>query len=367
LEVPHEKHYLHDLRRRLAALDTPESVRNGNHSANGPIGSSVSAAAALKCVIEGLPDGDFTTNDLRERVKLSIGTTSKALRKLEREGLIERIPSPRPYRYRHLPRPRPDFTQAFMEAHGMMAAPDSSVSLRRLPLLANRALCGMTIEGIDLTGIVTDTASLYSGLPLHCPPPQALEPLTLAVLRGGGDFRAADRELGKAIREALATRRVLDRLPLGTSNRSALTDFCLPIEWLAFLEAHGEALVEAATQALGGELHPKEGDDEVAGRAIEETLGCLRAEGIAAQRDAEKGFLTGLDSADRDRVGLILRANIWEHAKKAELPVRKFYVKGMYRSAAGAVMRSGIGSPYGLSAARAEEIFLKTWGKSFFP
>jgi hypothetical protein len=48
LGLPYGKHYLHDLRRRLAALDCPGSVRSGNRSANGPIGSSVPAAAALK-------------------------------------------------------------------------------------------------------------------------------------------------------------------------------------------------------------------------------------------------------------------------------------------------------------------------------
>jgi DNA-binding MarR family transcriptional regulator len=58
---------------------------------NGPIGSSLSAAAALGFIIEGLPNGDFTTKDLRERFKLSTATMPKALRKLEREGSIERI------------------------------------------------------------------------------------------------------------------------------------------------------------------------------------------------------------------------------------------------------------------------------------
>jgi DNA-binding transcriptional ArsR family regulator len=170
LGLPCGKHYLHDLRRRLAALDSHGSFRSGNTSANGAKGPSLSAAAALGFVIEGLPEGDFTTSDLRGRVELSAGTMSKALRRLEREGLIERIPSPRPHRYHRLLRLHPDFALAFMEAHGM-TVPASAISLRRLPLLANRALCGMTIEGVDLTDTVAD---MTLAMPVsRCPVPRA--------------------------------------------------------------------------------------------------------------------------------------------------------------------------------------------------
>jgi hypothetical protein len=326
----------------------------------------LSAAAALEWIIEGLPDGDFTTKDLRGRFKLSTATMSKALRKLEREGLIARVPSPRPYRYRHLPRPHPDFTNAYMEAHGM-TAPESTLSLRRLPLLANRALCGMTIEGIDLADIVADMTSRYSGLALLCPPRRALEPLLLAVLHGSGDSRAVNRGVGRAIREALSTRRVLDNLSPGAANERALTEFCLPPEWVVLLESQGgvSALVEAVTQALGGELHPKEAG-EVADKAIEETLTRLRDEGIAAQYDTEKGLLYGLGPVDHERVGLILRTNLRELARKSDLPVRRFTARGLYRKAALEMTRTGR-SPSGPSAGRAADIFLKMWGKSASP
>jgi hypothetical protein len=363
LGLPGGKHYLHDLRRRLAALDCPESAHSENTSANGQKGSSLSAAVALRFTIEGLPEGDFTTSDLREHVRLSTGTMSKALRKLEGDGLIERIPSPRPHRYRRFPRPHPDFALAFMKAHGM-AAPASALSLRRLPLLANRTLCGMTIEGIDLADTVADMTSRYSGLALPCPPPKALEPMILAVLHGCSDVRTVNRELGKAIRQALAVRRVLDGLPPGAADERALTEFCLPPEWLALLESQGgiSAFAEAVTQALGGELHPKEAG-EVASKAIEETLTRLRAEGIAAQYDTEKGLLSGLGSVGQERVALILRSYVWEFARKSDLPVRKFTARGLYGKAALEMTRAGR-APSSPSEARATDFFLRMWGKS---
>ena len=82
--------------------------------------------------------------------------------------------------------------------------------------------------------------------------------------------------------------------PPGAVNESSLRAFCLPIEWLAFLGEQGgiTTFMEAVTQALGGELHPKEAD-KVADRAIEGTLERLRAEGIVVQYDAANGLLYG--------------------------------------------------------------------------
>jgi hypothetical protein len=145
----------------------------------------------------------------------------------------------------------------------------------------------------------------------------------LAVLHGGGDFRAAYRELGKAIREAFAVRRVLDGLPPGDANERALAEPCLPPKWLALLDEQGgiTTFIEAATQALGGELHTKEAS-EVADKVIEETIERLRAEGIAAQYDAAKGLLYGLGPVDHERVGLILRSYVRELARQSPSPRR---------------------------------------------
>jgi hypothetical protein len=147
-----------------------------------------------------------------------------------------------------------------------------------------------------------------------------------------------------------------------------LREFCLPIEWLSFLGEQGgiTTFIEAATQTLGGELHPKEAG-KVADKAIKVTIERLRDEGIAAQYDTEKGLLTEQGSADHERVGLILRANVRELAMKADLPVRRFTAKKLYGRAALQMTRSGMGSPSSPSEARATEIFLRMWGKSACP
>jgi len=295
----------------------------------------MTAAAALKLVIDKLPEAEFSTADLRERIHLRSATLSKALRALERHGVIERVPSPRPYRYRRKAQSRPDFTEVFMAAHGLYPSSPASLSLGHLPLLANRALCGLPVEGWALAEVTTDLTARYSGKALPALPLPALIPLLLAILNSGGDTRSAFRGLKTALQEAGAVTHCWSRIAPDEAKESTLAAFCLPEEWLALLTTQGGAgaFFEAATQALGGELYPVKAQD-IAEKAIREILKALTATGVTAVFDESKRLLTGLERVDVKAVEVMTRGMVVELARKASLPVRKVSVEELYRRAA---------------------------------
>lgn len=347
LGLPYGKHYFFDLRRRLASFDSSECVQNGNLSADWPIGSRLSAPAALKRAIMALPDDTFTTNELWHQTGLSIETMSKALRKLENEGVITRVSSTRPIKWRRCPQIRLDFTKVFMEIHGLIDPP-SSIPLRHLPILANRALCGKSIDGMELMKAVTDMASRYSRISLPLPPTRALEPFLLAVLKGAGDYRAVTRELEKVLREAKAIRGAFDRLSSKGGFPIPLAGFTMPHEWFSLFEQPGKisSFVEAITDALGAELHPKEAES-VTDQAIEKTLEELRNQGIAGRYDPLEKAMIDISPSFHDLALSILHDNIRKYVKKVDLPVRKFNVKELYRKVALEMVQDKIGGSAG--------------------
>lgn len=328
------KHYLHDIRHRLALLGWSGSVHYGNLSATGPIGSSVPAVNVLKMVIEELTTDVFSTNDLRNLCKMNKNAMSKALKQLEFEGIVERVSSSRPNKYRHLSKSAPDFIQVFMRIHEINAL-DCAISLRNLPLLANRVLCGKSIDAMDLTNAVTGMISRYSRVSLPLPPIRALEPFLLAVLKEAGDYRAVTRELEKVLREAKAIRRAFDRLSSKDGFPNPLAEFTMPHEWLALFEQPGKisTFVEAVTDALGAELHPKEAKS-VSDQAIEETIDDLKNQGIFGRYDTIKIAIIDVDPSFHDLVLSILHDNIRKYAMKVDLPVKKFNIKELYRKVA---------------------------------
>lgn len=278
-----------------------------------------------------LPEDTFTTNELRHLTNLSIGTMSKALLKLGDEGFIEQIPSTRPHKWRRGPNIRPDFTKIFIEVHGLID-PISSVSQGQIAILANRALCGMPINEVNIPSIVTDLTSRYARISLPTPPPRALEPFLLAVLKGAGDYRAVKRELEKVLREAKTIRRAFDRLTRKDGPKSPLEDYALPTEWISILEQPGRisSFIEAATDVLGAELHPTEAT-LVAEHAIKETIEEIKVQGITSRFDDSKNAIFDVDPSLYDYVIHILHDNIRRIVKKVDLPVRKFNVKELYR------------------------------------
>lgn len=331
LGLPYGKHYLHDLRRRIASLDAPRSVCSGNHSANGSIGSSLSSAVALKKVIEELPSKVFSTNDLRDRIQVSNSVMSKALKKLEVEGIVERVASSRPYRYRRLSKPCSDFTEVFMESHGMNVL-SSAISVRSLSLLANRALCGMTLEGINIPSLVTDLTSHYARISLPTPPRLAIEPFLLAVLKGGGDYRAIIRELEKSFREAKTVRRAFKRLACKDGLKSPLEDYALPTEWISVFEQPGRILsfVEAVTVAIGSEFYFREAE-MISEETIKITMEELRSQGLVDQYDSSKKAVIDIAPSFHDQVLAIIHHNIHKCVKMVDLPVRKYNTKDLYQ------------------------------------
>lgn len=348
LGLPFGKHYIHDLRHRLMSFDSPMGGKNGNLLADELIGSHLSASAALKMVIMRLPDDTFTTNELRHLTNLSSGTVSKCLRKLENESIIHRITSTsQPCTWRRFPPIRPDFTKVFMEIHGLFD-PKASIHLRHLTLLANRTLCGLSIEGEKFPSLVTDLTSRYTRLSLPIPPPRALDPFLLAVLKGAGDYRAVTRELEKALREAKVIRSASDRLACKACIQSPLEDFTIPHEWIAVFEQRGRisAFAEAVTVALGSEHHPKEAE-WVADEAIKMTIAELNNQGILSRYDASKKVIMDIDPSLHNYVHAILNNSIRENAKNVDLPVRKFNIKAMYRKVGLEIVQNKIGNSSG--------------------
>lgn len=341
------KHFLYDLRVRMGALDSLQNAHNGNLPADGPIGSSLSAPATLKRAIFRLSDEVFNTHELRNLANLTAGNFSRTLRKLECEGLIERVSFTRPYQFRRCPQIRPDFTKVFMEVHGLIDPP-SSIPLRHLPILANRALCGKSIDGMELMKAVTDMASRYSRISLPLPPTRALEPFLLAVLKGAGDYRAVTRELEKVLREAKAIRGAFDRLSSKGGFPIPLAGFTMPHEWFSLFEQPGKisSFVEAITDALGAELHPKEAES-VTDQAIEKTLEELRNQGIAGRYDPLEKAMIDISPSFHDLALSILHDNIRKYVKKVDLPVRKFNVKELYRKVALEMVQDKIGGSAG--------------------
>lgn len=334
LGLPCGKHYIHDLRNRLMSLDSPKGVQNGNLSANEPIGSHFSTSAALKMVIMRLPDDTFTTNELRHLTNLSIGTVLKALRKLENEGVIQRVQSTRPLKWRRCTNIRPDFTKIFMEVHGLID-PISSVSQGQIAILANRALCGMPIDGIPISSLVNDLTSRYTRISLPTPPPRALEPFLLAVLKGAGDYRAVTRELEKVLREAKTIRRAFDRLARKDGPKSPLEDYALPTEWILIFEQPGRisSFVEAATVVLGSEFYLREAEI-ISEETIKITMEEMRRLGLVGQYAPLKKAVIDIAPSFHDHVLVILHDNIRKNVKMVDLPVRKFNIKELYRKVA---------------------------------
>jgi len=335
LELPTGRHFLFDLRRRLAYLSCPGGVHSGVVTANQGKGSGLTTAATLKLVIDKLPEAEFSTADIRERINLRSATLSKALRALEHHWVIERLPSPRPYRYRRLAQARRNFVSVFMEAHRLCPSSPANLSLGHLPLLANRAMCGLTIEATDLAMVTTDSIARYSGKALPVPPLPALIPMLLAILNSSGDTRSALRGLRTALQEAEAVTRCWTRLPPEEAKESPLAAFRLPDEWLALLSTQGGlgAFIEAGTQALGGELYPVKAA-QISENAIRETIKTLKATGVAVVYDESKKLLTGLERIDVKAVEVMIRCMVVELARKAALPVWRVSVEELYRRAA---------------------------------
>lgn len=331
--LPMSKHFLHDLRVRLGILNSLPNIHFGNPSADELIVPDLSLPARLIWLIETIPDDTFTSSKLELLANVKSGTVLKALQKLENESVIERVQSTRPHKWRRCPNIRPDFTKIFMEVHGLID-PISSVSLGQIVLLANRALCGMPINGVSLPSLVTDLTSRYARISLSIPPHRALEPFLLAVLKGAGDYRAVTRELDKALREAKTIRRAFDRLPRKEGSKSPLEDYTLPAEWISIFELPGiSSFVEAVTVSLGSELHPKEAE-WVADEAIEEAILELMTEGILLNRDRSIKYLLNVQPTYYALATSIIEGNIQKNAKRTEVPIRKVNIKKLYRTIA---------------------------------
>jgi DNA-binding MarR family transcriptional regulator len=347
LGLPSGKHYFFDLRHRLESFDNSKYVQNGILSADGPIGSSLSAPAAMKKAIMTLPDDTFTTNQLHHQTLLSKGTMSKALRKLENEGVITRVSASRPCTWRRRLQILPDFTKVFMEVHGLID-PISSVPQGQIAILANRTLCGMPVEGVDIPSIVTNLTSRYARISLPIPPHRALEPFLLAVLKGAGDYRAVTRELEKVFREAKIIRRASERLARKDGSTSPLEDYTLPTEWILIFEQPGRisSFVEAVSVALGSEHHPKEAE-WVADEAIKMTITELNNQSIVSRYDASKKVIMDIAPSLHNHVYAILYKSIRQNVKNVDLPVRKFNIKAMYRKVGLEIVQNKIGDSSG--------------------
>jgi hypothetical protein len=205
----------------------------------------------------------------------------------------------------------------------------------------------MPIDGVNIPSLVTDLTSRYTRIALPTPPPRALEPFLMAVLKGAGDYRAVTRELEKVLREAKTIRRAFDRLARKDGPKSPLEDYALPTEWISILEQPGRisSFFEAATVAIGAELHPKEAV-VVMDQAVMKTFEDLKNQGIVVPYDDTKKAISDVDPSFYNHVLSILNDNIRKYVKKTDLPIKKFNIKEFYRKVALEIYQDKTNKPF---------------------